>query len=107
MPKGAKREGAGLRWYQALWAKAGELVLMVPAFSRTCPSRIRMPRLAAALDPAIMATGVANPMAQGQATMSTGLLQTIQIIFWRLSTHHHKERQQMPNRLLHLRWIVL
>ena len=42
-----------------------------PVFSSATASRMRMPRRAAALIPAIRATGVANPMAQGQATMST------------------------------------
>ena len=44
---------------------------MRPVFSSATASRMRMPRRAAALIPAIRATGVANPMAQGQATMST------------------------------------
>src|SRR5581483_6700960 len=42
-----------------------------PAFSNATPSRIRIPRFAAALEPAMIAAGVARPMAQGQATINT------------------------------------
>ena len=42
-----------------------------PAFSKATPSRIRMPRCAAALEPAMMAAGVASPIAHGQAMIST------------------------------------
>src|SRR5258706_11699256 len=42
-----------------------------PAFSKATPSRIKIPRSAAAFDPAIIATGVARPMAQGQAIIRT------------------------------------
>jgi hypothetical protein len=43
----------------------------LPAFSRAAPSRMRMPRWAAAFEPAMMAAGVARPIAQGQAIIST------------------------------------
>ena len=46
-------------------------VVTWPARSRAAPSRIRMPRWAATFDPAMMAAGVASPMAQGQAIIST------------------------------------
>ena len=42
-----------------------------PDFSNAMPSRIRIPRSAAALAPAMIAAGVANPIAQGQATINT------------------------------------
>src|SRR2546425_736411 len=42
-----------------------------PAFSRATPSRIKMPRCAAAFEPAIIAAGVANPIAHGQAIINT------------------------------------
>ena len=43
--------------------------VILPAFSRATPSRIKMPRRAAALAPAMMAAGVARPIAQGHATI--------------------------------------
>ena len=46
-------------------------VVTWPAFSNATPSRMRMPRWAATLAPAMIAAGVANPMAHGQAIMST------------------------------------
>jgi hypothetical protein len=45
--------------------------LMRPLFSSAVPSRIRMPRRAAALVPAMIAAGVARPIAHGQATINT------------------------------------
>ena len=42
-----------------------------PAFSNATPSRIRMPRCAAAFEPAMMAAGVAKPIAHGQAMIRT------------------------------------
>ncbi len=45
--------------------------VIVPAFSSATPSRIRMPRRAAALALAMMAAGVARPIAHGHATIKT------------------------------------
>ena len=45
--------------------------VIFPAFSSATPSRIKMPRRAAALAPAMMAAGVARPIAHGQATIKT------------------------------------
>ena len=45
--------------------------VIFPAFSNATPSRIKMPRRAAALALAMMAAGVAKPIAHGQATIKT------------------------------------
>src|SRR5258708_39650681 len=45
--------------------------VMLPAFSNATPSRIKMPLWAATLEAAMMAAGVAKPIAQGQATINT------------------------------------
>lgn len=45
--------------------------VIFPAFSSATPSRIKIPRRAAALAPAMIAAGVANPIAHGQATIKT------------------------------------
>src|SRR5262249_20478270 len=45
--------------------------VMLPAFSNATPSRMRIPRCAAAFEPAMMAAGVAKPIAQGQAMIRT------------------------------------
>ena len=45
--------------------------VIFPAFSNATPSRIKMPRRAAALAPAMIAAGVARPIAHGQATIKT------------------------------------
>ena len=43
--------------------------VIFPAFSSATPSRIKMPRRAAALALAMMAAGVARPIAHGHATI--------------------------------------
>ena len=45
--------------------------VIFPAFSSATPSRIRMPRRAAVLALAMMAAGVARPIAHGHATIKT------------------------------------
>ena len=45
--------------------------VIFPAFSKATPSRIKMPRRAAALAPAMIAAGVAKPIAHGQAIIKT------------------------------------
>ena len=45
--------------------------VIFPAFSSATPSRIKMPRRAAAFAPAMIAAGVARPIAHGQATIKT------------------------------------
>jgi len=47
------------------------MAVIVPDFSSAAPSRIKIPRRAATLVPAIMAAGVARPIAHGQATINT------------------------------------
>ena len=44
-----------------------------PAFSSATPSRIKMPRRAAVFAPAMIAAGVAKPIAHGQATIKTAV----------------------------------
>ena len=50
-------------------SKAREVI--PPLFSNAFPSRIRIPRAAAALVPAMIAAGVASPIAHGHATINT------------------------------------
>jgi len=58
------------------------MAVMAPHFSRALPSRTRMPLRAAALVPAMMAAGVARPMAQGQATMRTAAALMMPVSQW-------------------------
>ena len=70
VPKLCTRTTAGLPTVNVPVLSSSTAVIC-PAFSSATPSRIRIPLCAAALEPAMMAAGVARPIAQGHATIRT------------------------------------